>query len=136
MSRISCLVILPLFFLTACGGAGTPPLEATPTIPEGLYRYQVGLGYGFLGKHVQVSVDEVEVLSIVGTKEIEDFAQLLGTKILGGGSTDNQMITVRVVVDGGEPLEQVIDLEEGGIIHVYYQADGLQVFNTSILILE
>ena len=133
MSRIKAGLLLLLLLLTACGSQPVQPLQ---TEPAGQYQYRVGLGYGFLGRHVQVSVDGVEVLSVVGTEEIEEFAQLLGTKILGGGATDAQIVTVRVVVDGGAPFEQVIDLDEGGIIHIYNQEDGLQVFNTSVLVLE
>ncbi len=133
MSKTKKLLVFLLLLLTACG---SQPAKPAQTEPEGQYQYRVGLGYGFLGKHVLVSVDGVEVLSVVGTEEIEEFAQLLGTKILGGGSTDQQIVTVRVVVDGGAPYEQVIDLGEGGIIHIYYQDDGLEVFNTSALALE
>ena len=56
--------------------------------------------------------------------------------MLAGGSTDSQEITVRVVVDGGPPFEQVVDLSTGQYIHVYDQESGLQVFNTEALILE
>jgi len=122
--------------LTACGSQPVRPAQPVRTEMVGDYQYQVGLGYGFLGKHVQVSVDGVEVLSIVGTEEIEDFAQLLGTKILGGGSTDHQRVTIQVVVDGGLPHEQEIDLGEGGYIHIYNQETGLEAFNTNELVLE
>ena len=104
MSRIKFLFIISFLLLSACSAQPAQPL---PNKPAGQYQYQVGLGYGFLGKHISVSVDGVEVLSIVGTEEIEDFAQLLGTKILGGGSTDNQRVTVQVVVDGVPPLSKL-----------------------------
>ena len=130
--KIRTLVLLISFtvLMTACRG------EAKKIEPAGQYQYQIGLGYGFLGKQVQVSVDGVEILSLVGTEEIEEFAQLLGTKMLGGGSTDHQVVTVEVVVDSMAPFEEIIDLGEGGLIHVYNQEDGLQVFNTRELILE
>jgi hypothetical protein len=130
------ILIALLFVLAACSSA--PQLLTDPVSPEptGQYPYKVGLGYGFLGKQVQVNVDGREVLSVVGTEEIEQFAQLLGTKMLGGGSTDTQLVTVQVVVDGEAPFEAAIDLADGGFIHVYFQESGLQVFNTSVLILE
>jgi hypothetical protein len=129
-----------LFFLTvlmtACSGDLPDSESPNLTEPAGKYQYQVGLGYGFLGKHVRVSVEGQEILSIVGTEEIEDFAQLLGTKMLGGGSTDNQVVSVEVVVGSSPPFEQAIDLAEGGFIHIYYQENGLKLFNTKELILE
>ena len=64
---------------------------------------KLGLGYGFLGRQVQVFVDGQEILSITGSDEIEEYAQLLGTKMLAGSSMDAQEVTVRVVVDGGPP---------------------------------
>jgi hypothetical protein len=122
--------------LSACG---SKPLNSAPPVeiePVDQYQYQIGLGYGFLDKQVQVSVDGEEILSIVGTEEIEEFAQLLGTKMLGGGSSDNTVITVQVVVEGGPPFEQVIDLSEGGFIHIYNPETGMEVFNTAELVLE
>jgi hypothetical protein len=134
--RYSALLVFLLFLISACGGGAQLPEESTSTEPVGQYPYQVGLGYGFLGKQVRVSVDGQEVLSMVGTEEIEEYAQLLGTKILGGGSSSHPLVTVQVVVDGGLPYEQVIDLDSGNIIHIYLQETGLEVFNTSTLVLE
>ena len=134
--RHSTLLVFLLFLISACSSGAQLPIESTSTETVGEYPYQVGLGYGFLGKQVQVSVDGQEVLSMVGTEEIEEYAQLLGTKILGGGTSSHPSVTVQVVVDGGSPYEQVIDLDSGSIIHIYFQETGLQVFNTSTLVLE
>jgi hypothetical protein len=76
------------------------------------------------------------VLSIVGTDEIEQHAQLLGTFMLESGSSPVKDITVRVTVDGGQPYEQTIDLSTGMFIHIYYKQTGLHVFNTSFLVEE
>ena len=125
-----------LFMTAACSAElGTIQAPAATDAP-GKYQYQVGLGYGFLGRQIQVFVDGQEILSITGSDEIEEHAQLLGTKILAGGLTDAQEVTVRVVVNGGPPFEQIIDLGAGRYIHVYNQETGLQVFNTEVLILE
>jgi hypothetical protein len=126
-----------ILFMTAACSAEPGTLQApAATDAVGKYQYQVGLGYGFLGRQVQVFVDGQEILSITGSDEIEEHAQLLGTKMLAGGSTDLEEVTVRVVVDGGPPFEQIIDLSAGWYIHVYNQESGLQVFNTEVLILE
>ena len=132
----SSFFIFVLLLLSACSINPLSPAQPAEPDPVGQYQYRVGLGYGFLGKQVQVSVDGEEVLSLVGTEEIEEFAQLLGTKMLGGGSSDNPVITVEVVVEGGPPVEQVIDLSEGGFIHINYPETGLEVFNTAELVLE
>ena len=134
--RQSALLLLLFFLVSSCISDSQQPEEPTSTELVGQYQYEIGLGYGFLGKQVQVSVDGREIFSIVGTEEIEQYAQLLGTKILDGGSSDSQFVTVQVVVDGGLPYEQVIDLGSGGIIHIYLQETGLEVFNTSVLVLE
>jgi len=133
--RLSCLAII-LFMAAAC--SANPETHQAPGATEaaGKYQYQVGLGYGFLGRQVEVFVDGREVLSITGTGEIEEYAQLLGTKMLAVSSTEAQEVTVRVVVDNGVPFEQMIDLSAGRYIHIYNQESGLQVFNTEVLILE
>lgn len=76
------------------------------------------------------------MISIVGTDEIEQFAQLQGTKVLVSGSSPNKDITLRVTVDGGKPYEQAIDLSAGMFVHVYLEQTGLRVFNTRFLLLE
>jgi hypothetical protein len=100
------------------------------------FDYQIGLGYGFLGKEVRVIVDDVEVLDMVGTDEIEAYAQLLGTKMLAAGSSTKEEITVEVFVDEVEYHQGVIDLSEGLYIHIYLEKSGLKVYNTPYLILE
>jgi hypothetical protein len=130
------LLLFVLVLMTSCQGRTqwlAEPLAADPTVK---YEYRVGLGYGFLDKAVQVAIDGQEVLSIVGTDEIEQFAQLLGTKMLESGSSPRKDITVRVIVDGGKPYEQAIDLGAGMFIHIYYERTGLRVFNTPFLVLE
>ena len=127
---------LILFLIAACSAEPGPLHVPVTSEPADKYQYQVGLGYGFLDKHVQVFVDGREVLSVTGTEEIEEFAQLLGTKMLAGGSTDAQEVTVQVVVDEAPPFKQVLDLSAGRYIHVYYPESGLQVYNTEVLILE
>jgi hypothetical protein len=94
------------------------------------------LGYGFLGQAVQVEVDGEEVLSVYGSEEIEQHAQLLGTKLLASGSTTKQDIMVRVTINGSSSYEQSIDLSAGGIIHIYQEPTGLTIYNTSYLVLE
>jgi hypothetical protein len=100
------------------------------------FYYQLGLGYGFLGKKVRVVVNDVEVLSMVGTDEIEAYAQLLGTKMLTSGSSSAEEISLEVVVDDVELYQSVIDLSEGLYIHIYFEENGLKVYNTPYLILE
>lgn len=94
------------------------------------------MGYGFLGKAVQVTIDDHEVISIVGTDELEQYAQLKGTKMLASGSSPNKVITVRVTVDGDETYEQTIDLRAGTFVHVYQEQTDLRIFNTRFLVLE
>ena len=130
------LLISVLVLITSCKGETQrheEPVEADPT-PQ--YEYKVGLGYGFLGKAVQVTVDGREVISVVGTDEIEQYAQLHGTKILGSGSSPKKDIKVRVTVNGGQPYEQVIDLSAGLFVHVYQERIGLRIYNTRYLVLE
>lgn len=110
--------------------------EPVATAPTVQFEYQVGLGYGFLGKKVRVEIDGHEVISIVGTNEIEQYAQLLGTKILVSGSSPKRDIIVQVIVDNEQPYEQSIDLSTGMYVHIYLEQTGLHVFNTKYLILE
>ena len=134
--RFATLLILILVLITSCTGAAQGLEEPVTTGSASDYQYKVGLGYGFLGKAVQVTIDDREVISIVGTEEIEQYAQLLGTKMLETGSSPEKDITVRVTVDDGQPFEQAIDLSTGAFIHIYYEQTGLRVFNTSFLVLE
>lgn len=134
--RYATLLISIIVLITSCRSEThryEKPEAANPT-PH--YEYRVGLGYGFLGKVVQVTIDNCEVISIVGTDEIEQYAQLQGTKVLVSGSSPKKDITVRVTVDGGEPYEQAIDLSAGMFVHVYLEQTGLRVFNTRFLLLE
>ncbi|MBN2044012.1 MAG: hypothetical protein JW757_03245 [Anaerolineales bacterium] len=132
----SILLLILLVLLVGCSLEPHLPADPGSSEPVGQYQYQVGLGYGFLGNKVQVSVDGEEILSIIGTEEIEEYAQLLGTKMLAGGSAEHPVVTVRVVVDGGSPVEEMIDLGQGGFIHIYFGETGVQIFNTSELVLE
>jgi hypothetical protein len=109
------------------------PVVADPT-PQ--YEYKIGLGYGFLGKAVQVTIDGHEVISVVGTEEIEQYAQLQGTKMLASGASPKKDIMVRVIVDGSQPFEQAIDLSAGMYVHVYQERAGMRVYNTRFLVQE
>jgi hypothetical protein len=100
------------------------------------YQYQLGLGYGFLDKQVQVSVDGVPVLFVVGNEKMEDFAQLQGTNMLYSGTSKRGQITVSVSVDGNLPVDQIITLDDGPYIHIYLDNAGLSIYNTSELIFE
>jgi hypothetical protein len=106
----------------------------TEPLPQ--YEYEVGLGYGFLGKAVQVRIDGHEVISVVGCEEIEQFAQLQGTKMLASGASPTKKITVWVRIDDGEPYEQVIDLSDGRYVHIYLEPAKIQIYNTHFLVLE
>jgi hypothetical protein len=130
------LLISVLVLITSCKGETQQHEEPVIADPTPQYEYKVGLGYGFLGKVVQVTIDGREVISVVGTNEIEQYAQLQGTKVLASGSSPKKDITVRVTVDGGKPYEQAIDLSAGMFVHVYQERTGLRVFNTRFLLLE
>jgi hypothetical protein len=129
--------LISIFVLiTACKGETQRLEEPVATDPASQYEYRVGLGYGFLGKAVQVTIDGHEVISVVGTDEIEQYAQLLGTKMLESGSSSKKDITVRVTIDGSQPYEQAIDLSAGMFIHIYNERMGLHVYNTRFLVQE
>jgi len=100
------------------------------------FEYKIGLGYGFAGKLVQVAIDGHEVLSIYGTDEIEQYAQLRGTKMLASGSWQMKDITIQVTVDGGQAQVQAIDLSDGMFIHIYQEQIGLRIYNTPFLVEE
>jgi hypothetical protein len=131
--RFTVFLVLILFLIASCAGATQGTEGPTATALGSHYEYQVGLGYGFLGKAVRVEIDGREVLSMIGTDEIEGYAQRLGTKMLASGSSPDKDITVRVTVDGAQPYEQTIDLSRGKFIHIYYEQTGLRVFNTEFL---
>ena len=134
--RGAILLICILVLIASCKSETRQQKETVPADSTPLYEYRVGLGYGFLGKVVQVTIDSYEVISIVGTDEIEEYAQLQGTKVLASGSTPNKDIMVRVTVDGGQPHEQSIDLSAGMFVHVYLEQTGLRVYNTRFLVHE
>ncbi|MCJ7660097.1 MAG: hypothetical protein MUO67_13205 [Anaerolineales bacterium] len=134
--RSAILLICVLILITSCMSATQRHKEPAAADPTPLYEYRVGLGYGFLGKMVQVTIDGREVISVVSTDEIEQYAQLLGTKVLASGSSPKKDITVLVTIDGGEPFEQTIDLSTGMFVHVYLEQTGLRVYNTPFLVQE
>ena len=134
--RSPALLICVLVLITSCTGETPRHKEPLTTDPTPQYEYKVGLGYGFLGKLVQVTIDGREVLSVIGTDEIEQYAQLQGTKVLASGSSPNKDITVQVTIDGGLPDQQTIDLSTGMFVHVYLESTGTQIFNTRFLVLE
>ena len=130
------LLLPALFLFASC--LSENPYHAAPvgTDPVSQYEYHVGLGYGFLGKAVHVAIDDSEVLSIVGTDEIEQFAQRQGTMMLASGSSSEKEVKVRVTVNGNQTYEQAIDLSTGNFIHIYYERTGLRIFNTRFHVLE
>jgi hypothetical protein len=134
--RYAILPILLLVLFTSCNS--NTLLQEDPLVVESKqkYEYVVGLGYGFLGKAVQVTINSRKVIFMVGTNEIEQYAQMQGTKMLASGSTSEKEIIVQVIVDGGEPYEQVIDLSTGMYVHIYLERTGLRVYNTQFLVLE
>lgn len=134
--RYAMLLTSVFVLITSCEGETQRHEEPVTADPTSQYEYKVGLGYGFLGKMVQVTIDGREVISLVSTDEIEQYAQLQGTNALASGSSPKKDITVRVTVDGGEPYEQAIDLSAGMFVHVYQERTGLRVFNTRFLLLE
>ena len=134
--RYATLLVSVLALITSCKSETQRHEEPMATDPMTQYEYKVGLGYGFLGKEVQVIIDGREVISVVGTDEIEQYAQLQGTKVLASGSSPKKDITVRVTIDGGQPYEQAIDLSAGMFVHVYQERTGLRVYNTRVLVLE
>jgi hypothetical protein len=130
-------VLLPSLLLIASCTGGTPQLEdplSSGSDPG--YEYQIGLGYGFQGKSIQVTVDDREVISIVGTEELEQYAQLLGTRMLASGSSPTRDISIGVSIAGAPTHVQAIDLSQGAFIHIYLEEAGLRVFNTRALELE
>lgn len=134
--RYAIPVISILVLITSCRGETQWLEEPVATDAASQYEYRVGLGYGFLGKAVQVTIDGQEVISIVGTDEIEQHAQLLGTKMLMSGSSPKKDLMVRVTVDNGQPYEQAIDLSTGMFIHIYNEQNRLRVYNTRFLVQE
>ena len=134
--RFVTVLLTVLVLTTSCKDEPQRLEDPAGVNPTSQYEYRVGLGYGFLGKAVQITIDGNEVLSLVGSDEIEQHAQLLGTKMLGYGTSPRADVTVRVIVDGGQPYEQVIDLSTGTFIHIYNEGTGLRVYNTSFLVQE
>jgi len=129
-------LISVLFLITSCMSETQQYEEIMATEPTSQYEYKVGLGYGFLNKAVRVSIDGREVIYVVGTDEIEQYAQLQGTKIIASGLSTKKDIMVRVTIDDGQPYEQAIDLSDGAFIHVYHEQAGLHIYNTRYLVLE
>lgn len=134
-SRYTTLLFSVIVLSTSCTGK-TQWQERTATDPSPQFEYKIGLGYGFLNTMVQVTVEDHEVLSVYGTDELEQYAQLLGTKVLASGTSPKKDVTVRVIVDGGQPYEQSIDLSTGMFVHIYQEQTGLSIFNTSFLVHE
>ena len=132
------LLLLPLLILilSACSGELPDSKITQETGSTAFYEYQIGLGYGFEGKKVLAWIDGEEVLSLVGTEEIETFAQMQGTYMLVSGSSPNKQITVLVTVDGTQSHEQILDLSTGSYLHIYLNQGQISIFNTPFLILE
>jgi len=134
--RYTIPVILIIILITACKSEPQLLGERIVTDTASQYEYRVGLGYGFLGKAVQVTIDGQEVIAVVGTDEIEQHAQLLGTKMLKSGYSSKKDITVGVTVDDEQPYEQVLDLSTGMFIHIYNEQTRLRIYNTRFLVQE
>jgi len=130
------IFIVVIVFITSCTVQAQLPEEATATKAVPQFDYRIGLGYGFVGKLVQVAINGHEVLSIYGTNEIEQYAQLRGTKMLASGSWQVKDITIQVTVDGGQAQVQAIDLSDGMFIHIYQEQIGLRIYNTPFLVEE
>jgi hypothetical protein len=97
----------------------------------------VGLGYGFLDKEVEIFINGSVVLSMVGTQEIEDHAQLLGPKIVASVKINGNLADVQVSVDGIMSENYLLKLEEGRIIEINnHPIYGLEVRNIKVLIQE
>lgn len=134
--RLTIPIISIFVLLTSCKDENQWLEEPLITDTALQYEYRVGLGLGFLDKAVQVTIDGQEVISIVGTNEIEQHAQLLGTKMLVSGYSSKKDITVRVTVNNGQPYEQAIDLSTGMFIHIYNEQMGMCVYTTRFLLQE
>ena len=80
--RNATLLICVLVLITSCINETEQQKEPAAADPAPLYEYRVGLGYGFLGKVVRITIDGREVISVVGTDEIEQYAQLQGIRYL------------------------------------------------------
>jgi len=135
-NRVSVFISLFFLLLGSCKSGALDITETMTIDPASTYGYEIGLGYGFLGKEVHVRVNGEEVLSVVGTEDIEEFAQLLGTKMLVSGTSPKEEVQITVTVDDRKPFQQAIDLSTGGFIHIYYDETGLRIFNTRVLELE
>ena len=134
--RYKIVLISVLLLVSACRSNGEEIDKLVSITPSPGYEYQLGLGYGFLDKKVIVTIDGVEVLSLVGTNEIENFAQLQGTYMLVSRSSPHKEVSVRVVVDGGQTFEKNIDLSAGSYLHIYLEQEELCIYNTPFLLLE
>lgn len=125
------LIIVSLAVLILISSCGRAPGGFTAN-----YNYELGLGYGFLDRQVQVSIDGVPVLFLVGNEEMEVFAQMQGTNMLYSGRSKREEVTVSVSIDGNPPIDQIINLKDGQYIHIYLNTENLSIYNTSELIFE
>jgi hypothetical protein len=127
-SRISVALVIILTLVSSC--------QTVEGISASKYEYELGIGYGFLGKQVQVSVDGVPVLFIVGSEEMETFAQMQGTNMLYKGRSNREEVTVSVSVNGDLVVDQIINLKDGPYIHIYLDDAVLSIYNTTELVFE
>lgn len=130
------LLISVIVLITSCKGETQRHDEPVATDPAPRYEYKIGLGYGFLNTAVRVTVDDREVISVYGTNELEQYAQLLGTKVFASGTSPKKDIKIRVIVDGSQQYEQTIDLSSGMFVHIYQEQTGLCIYNTRFLVNE
>jgi len=127
--------IIILLAMAALGACAKQPQEV---LLQGLpAEVALGLGYGFLDKQVDVYINGDLILSMVGTQEIEDHAQLLGTKIVKVVKVEGNTADVQVILDGVKSKSFSLNLADGRIIEIYnHPLNGLFVSNTPVLILE
>jgi len=128
-------VIIILITMATLGGCRTQPQEALFQGVPG--EVAVGLGYGFLEKHIDVYINGDLIFSMVGTQEIEDHAQLLGTKIVKVVNVEGNIANVQIIIEGIKSATFTLNLENGRIIEIYnHPINGLSISNTKTLILE
>ena len=106
-------------------------------VQESPSEVAIGLGYGFIDKAVEIYINDSLILSMVGTQEIEDHAQLLGPKIVRTVIVEGNIIDVQVGVDGILSEIYTFSLENGLIIEINnHPVHGLSVRNTKNIIQE
>ena len=126
------IILITMVTLAGCRSQPEPAL-----LQEKPGEVAIGLGYGFLDKQIDVYINGDLVISLIGTQEIEDHAQRLGTKIVKVVNIEGNIANVQVIIEGVKSDMQTLNLETGRIIEIYnHPIDGLSISNTEFLILE